>query len=275
MKRRVPLTGLLLSFLTLASAVPAGAQSAEGVLKTAMERFEKRMAGIDNYTIVQEVMGVEVTSYYEKQIVGGRPVLVLKDTYGGGEQDMSEYYHGFMEVADRARLEGTEIVDGNRCHVVLIEDFSGIDFGRGTPDEEDDFTPKIGRFLLDTDDYVIRKIYFEGDLEHEGQSRPVTMELALQDYREVGGMLHPFRTEMMISGLAAGLSDEELEEARKSLEELKQRMAEMPESQRKMMESMMKGQLEQLEQMVNSGSMQITTEVKEVRVNAGPPEGTN
>jgi hypothetical protein len=34
---------------------------------------------------------------------------------------------------------------------------------------------------------------------------------------------------------------------------------------------MMKGQMEQLENIVNSGSMRITTEVKELRVNSGPP----
>ncbi len=56
---------------------------------------------------------------------------------------------------------------------------------------------------------------------------------------------------------------------------MKKQMEEMPESQRKMMESMMEGKLEQLEQIVNSGSMKIETEVKELRVNAGPPEGMN
>ncbi len=52
-------------------------------------------------------------------------------------------------------------------------------------------------------------------------------------------------------------------------------MAEMPESQRQMMESMMKGQLEQLEKMVESGKMEITTQVKELKVNTGPPQGSN
>jgi hypothetical protein len=48
-------------------------------------------------------------------------------------------------------------------------------------------------------------------------------------------------------------------------------MAKMDEAQRKMMESMMKGQIERLEKMVESGEMNITITVKELRVNSGPP----
>ncbi len=46
----------------------------------------------------------------------------------------------------------------------------------------------------------------------------------------------------------------------------------MPESQRKMMESMVGGQIEKLEEMVNSGNLDFTLAVKELRVNSGPPE---
>ena len=64
------------------------------------------------------------------------------------------------------------------------------------------------------------------------------------------------------------------EETRKQYEEMKKQMAEMPEEQRKMMESMMKGQMEQFEQMLSKdGPMSIEVTVKELRVNSGPPQG--
>lgn len=277
MSRRVPLLGLTLSLLALIGTAPAAAQSAGDVLNTAMERFEERMSGIDNYTVVQGIMGMEVTNYFEKRMVDGHTVFVLQDSEGESQdEDISTFYGAFMQVADKAEIEGTETVDGYRCHVIRVDDFSDITFDPAAEEgEEQDFEPKSGKFYLDTDEYLIRKMYIEGEYSDDGEVRPVTMDVALQDYREVDGMVHPFRTVMTISGMTADVSDEELEEARESLEELRKQMDEMPESQRKMMESMMKGQLEQLEQMVNSGSMKIETEVKELRVNTGPPEGAN
>jgi hypothetical protein len=63
------------------------------------------------------------------------------------------------------------------------------------------------------------------------------------------------------------------DETRKQYEEMKQKMAELPEDQRKMMESMMKGQMEQFEQMLSKdGPMSIEVTVKELRVNSGPPQ---
>ena len=45
-------------------------------------------------------------------------------------------------------------------------------------------------------------------------------------------------------------------------------------SQRKMMESMMKGQMENFEQMMSGdGPMSVEVRVKEVRINSGPPGG--
>ena len=254
--------------LTLLSASLAAGQSAEKILETAQERYEKRMKGVDNYTIVQDVMGFQVSTYFEKQMVDGRPMFVVKERYGGGEQeDFSEMYHDFMKIADRAKVERKEKVGGFESHVLTIEDFSGLDFAA---DEE--FKPKKGTFYLDTGDYMLRKMVIEGTLENEGRQAPVTMEALFLDYRDVDGVLHPFRTQMNMTGLAAGMSEKDMEEARKSLKELREQMAEMPEDQRAMMQKMMGSQIERLEEMVNSGNFEMTIEVKELRVNQGPPQ---
>lgn len=275
MTRNATLIGLSLSLVTLAIAAPLAGQSAEGILETALQRYEERMSGVDNYTVVQEVMGTEVTNYFEKRMKDGRPVFVETDSWGAGEeQEIGEFYNMFMTVADRAETEGTETVDGERCHVIVVDDFSGVDLYPGSDAESEDFQPRLARFYLDEDEYVIRQMYVEGEMERDGAMHPVEMEILFQDYREVEGMLHPFQTQMTMSGMNDAMSPEEREEARRSLEQMKQEMAEMSESQRKMVESMMGDRLKQLEEMVNSGTIEITMQVKELKVNAGPPEGS-
>ncbi len=228
------------------------------------------MSGVENYTVVQEVMGVEVTNYFEKRMVDGRPVFELQDKYGSGEQDeLGDMYYAFMDVAKQAKVEGEEKIDGQDCHVLLIDDFSGLDLGQ---EGEDDFEPKEGLFYLDSDDYVLRRMVMDGTIETDGQKKPVKLDAYFEDYREVDGMLHPFVMRMNMSGLQGSMSQEEIDEARKNLEEMKKQLAEMPESQRAMVEKMMGSQMENLEKMVNEGSMEFTITVKELRVNKGPPE---
>jgi len=243
-------------------------QEASQIIQTAIDRHEQRMSAVENYTIVQDVMGFESTAYYEKRMVDGRPVFKLIDTYGDDSaDDMGEMYAGFMEVAERARYSGEEDVGGNETYVLTVDDFSGL----AMVDEGDDFKPKKGTFYLDTDEYIIRRIVMEGVVERDGEQQPATADMFFEDYRTVDGMVHPFMINMSVTGVTSSLSDEELEQARKDLEELRKQMAEMPESQRKMMESMMGPQIEKLEQMVESGNIELSITVKDLRVNQGPP----
>ena len=46
----------------------------------------------------------------------------------------------------------------------------------------------------------------------------------------------------------------------------------MPEQQRQMAERMMSGQMERMETLLSQGTMDMTLQVTEVRVNEGPPE---
>jgi hypothetical protein len=255
--------------MTLMQPVSAVAQDAEEIINAAIERYEQRMAGVENYTLVQEVMGFETTSYYEKQTVDGRTMYQMVGAYTDDSQDnMGEMYNGFLEVAGRAKFSGNEKVEGHDTYVLAVDDFSGLSFYS----EDDDFKPKKGLFYLDTSEYVIRRIEMEGTVERDGKSQPATADMYFEDYRSVEGMLHPFLIQMNISGVTSGMSEEEVEKARKDLEEMRKQMDEMSESQRKMMESMMGPQIEKLEEMLNSGSIEMSVAVKELRVNQGPPK---
>jgi hypothetical protein len=265
---RLMIPGLLLA--ASVSAPPAAAQSAQNVLRTAFETYEGRVAGIENYTVVQETMGVRVENYFEKTLVDGRPVFRTPDEADEGTGD---YYSKLDRHGQHARLDGRETVQSEDCYVLVFDDLSQIQLDEGFEPEQGDFHPRKGIFLIDTDDYVVRRMTLEGEYEHEGTTHPSTMVVHMQDYRTVDGMLYPFRTVVTVEGLPpSGMSEQDLQEARESYAELQKQMEQMSDQQRAMMEQMMKPQLEQMERMLQAGQMEFSMEVKELRVNTGPPE---
>jgi len=255
--------------LAVVLALPSGAtaQSAKEILMTSLEKYEQRMEGIENYTTVQETMGFETELTFLRTEVEGRTVFVPKgqEEASGG---ISNFYRMYPKIAERAELEGGQSVNGEQCHVVAIKDFSGLDLdeemaigGQGS------FVPKSGLLFVDTDDHLIRKMEMEGEITRDGQTSPMTAVTVLSDYRDVEGMLHPYLMQITATGLAAGMSEEEAEEARKNLAEMEEKLEEMDASQRAMVERMMGGQMDNLRKMLESGQFEITVVTKEVRVN--------
>jgi hypothetical protein len=255
---------------TVLSAATAQAQSAQAVLETMYQEYEAGVANIDNYTLVEDISGHEIVTYMEKTVVDGRPVFRTPE--GEGERTAGDVMWRLDSYADHARLDGRETVEQRQCYVVVFEDIAALALEEGLESGQGDFRPTTGTFYIDTDDYLVRKMVLEGEYEHQGATHTSTMVALLQDYRDVGGLSYPFRTVMTVQGLPTGdMSEEDLEEARRSMEEMKQQMAEMPESQRAMMERMMKPQMERLEQMLQGGALEFVTVVKDLKVNAGPP----
>ncbi len=133
--------------------------------------------------------------------------------------------------------------------------------------EQGSFVPKTGLLYVDTDDHLIRKMQMEGEITRDGQTSPMTAVTVLSDYRDVKGMLHPYLLNITATGLAAGMSEEDAEEARKSLAEMEKNLEGMDDTQRAMVERMMGGQLDKMRKMLESGQFEITVVTKEVRVN--------
>ncbi len=258
---------LLLLAVVLAFPPAAAAQSAKEILMTSLEEYERRMEGIDNYTTVQETMGFETSITLERTEVDGRPVFLPKGQEGASSGGMSNFYRMYPKIAERAELEGEALVDGEQCHVVVI-DLSGLDLDQEMAmGDRGNFVPKKGKLYVDTDDHLIRKMEMEGEITADGESRPMTVVTVLSDYREVEGMLYPFQLHITAIGLAAGMSEEDAEKARKGLEEMEKNLEGMDASQRAMVERMMGPQMEKLQKMLESGQFEITMITKEVRVN--------
>lgn len=281
-RRTSALHGLALLLLAplLLPAAPVAAQSASEVLNTALERYERGIEGIDDYTVTQEAMGFTTTDTFVKQEVDGHPVFVsadaTSDTAGALPQGWGNPYSMIPELASRAEMTGTTEIDGHETWVIEVTDMEGLDTGDMTPAEvEGEFRPRRMTFFLGTGDYLLRRMSLSGDLaRQDGTTSPIDLDARFRDYRTVEGMPHPFEIRMHIEGIASSMSEEEMAQARRQLQQLRERMENMPQQQRDMMEQMMGPQIEQLESMVESGAVDVTVTVQEVKVNQGVAGGS-
>lgn len=277
---------------------PAQAQTASEILRTAMEHYQQRMEGIENYTLVQSMGGTESASYFQRvQTEEGHPVyrqtssLDLSqegpeesaDSFleeGGGEMatGVADPSALFDEIAPRATLQGTEAVTGHEAWVISIDDLSGIDFGATMGTEatgatsQTSFRPASLKLWLDKERYVTLRSSMTGTMEMQDEATEVTFDARMDDYREVDGMLHPFHTEVSIEGMAGALTSDQQAQLSEAQKQLQEQLENMSEAQRAMVEKMMEDRMPDMEAMAGTGAMTFTMDVHELRVNEGPPE---
>lgn len=245
-------------------------------MRTLLARYEQRMGDVRDYTVVHEVMGFESSTFFQRTEMEGHTLFVPRMETGSDatRSALESPYVGMFELAERSRHEGFRDVGGERCHVVGVTDFRGTDlFGAGGATGMEDFEPEKATFLVDADDYLLRGVELKGTSTAGGEPREVTFRAEFSDYREVEGVVHPFRTSVSVRGMGQRMSPGERAQVRESLRRMRSRMEEMPERQRAMMEKLMAGGIEQMEKMTASGAVDFTVRVKEIRVDQGPPEG--
>ena len=259
--------------IALASASGIAAQQAKDILDTAMEKYEARMKSIENYTVVQGMMGMSVSTYFERREIDGHSVFVPSGSGMGDKQSAADAdaYRNMSRMAEKATYEGKRKVGDRNAHVIRVTDPQSMGWdGRMAAGDDVNFQPKDLTLFISDDDYVMLRFEFSGNATVKGQVKPVTSAINFEDYRNVEGLLHPFRTTLEMEGMMdASMSPEDKANAEQSLAEMEKQLAAMPESQRKMMEDMLGDQLKQLRGMLEPGGGKMTIEVTEVRVNTG------
>lgn len=270
---------------SLAVAGNAQSQSSSEILQRMLDAHVERADGVDNYTLVQEVMGFESEMYFEKEMAEGLPMFRLRQTKMGGrvitqpdadDAGWERMYQLLPELMERAEYVGRGEAHGFRVHVIEIRNLDEVDFAPIPESDGSEFAPETMRLHVDADQWIVRRAELSGSVTSEGQQHDFTADVEMTDYRDVEGMLHPHLVTMSVSGLAdaMGVSNEDMAEMREQLEEMKKQMEQMPEAQRKMMEQMMSQRMAGLEQMLGDsgdGAMTIEMRVKELRVNSGRP----
>lgn len=247
------------------------AQSAPDLVHSMLEAHEARIEGVENYTLVQAVMGFETETYFEKYTVEGRSVFRASFAGLGGQRSspatgVEDVYALGEDLARRSEYRGRERVGDYEVHVLDITDLRGTGFGSNVA-QDSEFEPMRGSVFLDAQSYVPRRFVFEGEMTRSGSTIPLTAIMEMGDYREVQGLLIPFRTVTTIEGLAAAIDPE----VKAQFEEMQLELEALPAQQRAMIIELMAEQMEQFEAMMvdDSAPMVVEVLVTDVRVNEG------
>ena len=257
--------------------LPVVAQSAADVVDEMLRVYARNAQGVDDYTIVQEVMGTETRLYFEKEAVDGRPLFKLRQSSTAGvvqmghEDDgtLNELYAAGDALSRSARYGGVEQIEGREAHLLVLEDLSSLGLSPTPAPAGAEFTPRQARLFVDAERSVPRRLEFEGEMAMEQGVFDVTSVIDMEDYREVDGFLLSHRSVVRIEGLGAVIDPE----MRAQYEEMRRQLEALPESQRAMVEQMMRGQMEQVDALMSGEQDGMTIEIRvtDVRVNAGPP----
>jgi len=255
----VALTALLLP------TPAAGQESAEEIFRTAIERNEARLEGVDSVTVVQEItmpMGMtrQQELRLEKTTRDGRTLLVPTGEDAGSQLMPAASMMASMDSAMAASvLRGRSEVDGHEVYVVAVPELPAIDLGQGALSGRSgqSFRGDSATFYVDGDQYVLRRARVHGRMTMGGTERAVQVGVHLSDYRETEGYLHPFRSEIQL----------DIEGMEKQMQALMQKMQQggSDSAQRAMMEQAMAAMM--------GGGMTVVSTVKEVRVNGSRSSG--
>lgn len=237
------------------------------------------MQGVENYTVTQQVMGTETTTYFEREEGGDALSYTMYLQTPMGLQDSEHGPSGaavqgemLRAMRSRARDAGSEVVNGEQTVAVAVDDFGALVQGFADVPEAEDMEIETATFYFGADDHLVRRITMEGTAQHDGRPAPIEIDMVYSDFRTVGGLRHPFHTTMSVRGMEGTISPEEREQARRQLEEARRQMEQMPAQQRQMMERMMGDQLSQLEEMLGGEGLEMEVVVTDLKVNAGRPD---
>lgn len=257
-------------------AAPAEAQSVQTVVDEMKARYQQQLETVDTYVIETN----QYTSYYRKTTRNGESVYETAMRWkgdGGGLFNGADAMPSLQPsrsqldtLAQVASYVGTETIDGQRVHVLRVDDPAALS-GDRMPAMEQAEQGEM-RLYIDAERYVPLRMESEMTMTQNGETQTLRPRIVFSDYRTTDGLTLPWKMEMTVDSLNASVSPEEREQARQSLEELEARMKELPEGQRQMMEGMMKDQLDQLRGILEEGAINIAIEVQDVHVNAPLPE---
>lgn len=157
-----------------------------------------------DYTLVLETSGVRDTVHFRRDTVGGMAVFVPVTGLGADlprRETQDPYALLSVLSSENAELAGRENVDGESCHVIGITRFDHpalrpffgplISSGIASPERMEVF--------LDADQHLPRRVSFRGTMSMGADTLPMTYTVEFRDYREVGGLAHPFLTRSTVA----------------------------------------------------------------------------
>jgi hypothetical protein len=171
---------------------------------------------------------------------------------------------GMSVFADKARLVGTETVDGRNALHLRAENMDH----RQAVDGQTILLDSAS-IWIDAGEHVPLRSKIEGTASSPGESRPILIETSMSDYRKVAGsrMYEPYRRVVRIAGVMTPEQQAELRDSQAQLADLDRKLAEMPEDQRQMVMRQMGPQLEAVRKMSSGEGFQMESVVHQIVVN--------
>jgi hypothetical protein len=201
--------GGLASSLT-SSMFSAEAQSVAEVIDGMYAAVERQAAGVQDYTLSQQVMGFDTYSYFEKEMVDGRPIFKLQMSDGagfsfglGGEDVGLGDGPKFLE---HGIYTGTEQIGNFTVHVLTVEGDAAADIVPPRGPDQVEYRPRAVRLYVDAQMMVPRRIVLEGDAITDTGPQALGIQIDLQNFLPIESLLVPFKTTLQIAGMSVDVT---------------------------------------------------------------------
>jgi hypothetical protein len=225
-------------------------------------QYEAQLDAVDTYIVETNLY----TSYNKKVMRDGSPTYESRtqmtgqssNSFASGTTPSAAYGLQLDRLTQHATYEGTETINGVRCHVLHVDDPSAVNPDMSAADAES------MTYYIDAERSVPARILMKPKGQGPQGPKPSSVTINMRDYRTTDGLTLPYRMEFQIS---MDMSEQE----RQQMEMAMKQMENMPEAQRKQMESMMGDQMQMMKQMMSGEP--IVVEVQSVQVNTTLPDG--
>jgi hypothetical protein len=196
----------------------ASAQSVAEVIEGMYAAVERQAAGVQDYTLSQQAMGIDTYSYFEKELVEGHPVFRLKMSDGsgfsfglGGEDvGLGDVFIYGPEFLEHGIYAGTEQLGNFSVHVLTVEGDAAAEIIPPRGAEQVQYRPRAVRLYVDEQMMVPRRILLEGDAMTDTGPQPLSIQLDMQSILPIESMLVPFKTTLLIAGMSVDVTVTEI-----------------------------------------------------------------
>lgn len=279
LKKKMGVGILVIFLILLLGSINALGISVQEIVNNMQKAYEKQMAGINDYMVIQKptggvgAMAGETKIYYKKAKVEGEEVYKMRvesqpmgmsyvSIYDGKynwtpnfmtgkvEKELAEgNLSQFWKNIDTAKTKylGEEIIDGEKAYILQIENaiqVMGSQQAQAGSMQGEGPQEASGKLWISSKTWMPLRMQLVMKMDSEGMKINMITTTEFKDYRQVGTMLHPFQLIMQTATEidTSGMSEEEKQEQEQAM---------------KMMQSMM------------SGMGSFTIETVDIKVNMG------
>ncbi len=185
----------------------------------------------------------------------------------GNNTDTASTDQQLSQLVEDAEFVGTETVEGRPAFHIRADD---IDYSQSS-DTGEEFNVNAVSIWIDQDYYVPLKVRMDGIADVEGESREMFMEMLSLDYQQIGPLYESMRQVMSMGGILTPEQQAQITDAQAQLAEARAQLNQLSGAQRDMLENMLGPQMEMMENLVNTGRIEVVTQIPRIRVNTGLP----